>query len=569
VYDLAIPEASRSQLVQIVSLLLSLTVASFLLQFVRAMAVLRAETRIDEAVQAGVWDHLLRLPARFFRDFTAGDLALRAGGIGPMRQAISGALTGALLTGIFAVWYAGLMFYYDTRMAAWASAALFAIACGSVGLAALQLRHQRRAAVVQTRLSGLVLQLITGLSKLRVAGAEIRAFSRWAHGFAEQRRSYVAARRAGNTLAAVQAAAPVLLLALIYRTMIGAEGASLTTGEFLAFQTALLSLSGATTSITAVFAAGAQALPFFEQVKPILHCRPESDARRADPGELTGDVEIRHVSFAYSEQTPPVLDDVSMHIRAGAFVALVGPSGSGKSSILRLLLGFETAQSGSIYFDGQDIAGLDLHALRRQFGVVLQEAGILAGDLFTNIVGASDATMDDAWEAARIAGLADDIRAMPMGMHTAVDQNGTTISGGQRQRLMIARAIVTRPRILLLDEATSALDNVTQQQVNGGLSALQATRIVVAHRLTTVMNADRIYVFDGGRIVEQGEFHSLIQQRGLFHRLVERQLVRRATNAKPEPLTRQTSLTMSGSFPSDEVVQNAPQEREEDNDERP
>lgn len=524
VYDVAIPEASRTQLIQIVALLLSLGIGAALLQFVRAVAVLRVETRLDNAIQSGIWDHLLRLPVQFFRRFTAGDLAVRAGGVGQIRQLMSSAITTTLLTGIFSAWYLALLYYYDLRMAAWVTVGLALFTLVSLTLSWLQLRHLRVATRVQARLSGQVLQFITGLSKLRVAGAEVRAFARWATRFAEQRRSYVAGRRFGNLLAAVQAAAPILILALVYRLVIVDDTPALSTGAFLAFQTALLSLASATIAITSTFAAASSAVPLFEQLRPILECEQESDVLRNDPGALTGDIEIRHVTFSYAPDVAPALDDVSLHVPSGAFVALVGPSGSGKSSLLRLLLGFEQSQSGSIYFDGQDIAGLDIHALRRQFGVVLQEAGVLAGDMFTNIAGSSDATLEDAWEAARLAGLADDIRAMPMGMHTVIDQSGSTISGGQRQRLMIARAIVHRPRILLFDEATSALDNVTQQHVSNSLNDLNVTRIVVAHRLSTVRDADQIYVFDRGCVVEVGTYDTLMRTGGLFYRLAQRQM---------------------------------------------
>lgn len=524
VYDLAIPEADRTQLRHLTALIVSLGISAALFQVVRAMAVLRIETRLDDSLQAGVWDHLLALPARFFRNYTAGDLAARAGGIGMIRHLTSGAATGGILTGIFACWYLGLLLYYDVRLAAWAILFL-AVATGvSLLLALLQLKHQRKATHIQSRLAGLVLQLVTGIAKIRVAGAEVRAFARWADRFAAQRRASVMGQRYANFIAAVQAVVPLSLLAITYALAVG-DGTEMSTGEFLAFQTALLAFAAASAQVTAIFAAAATAVPLYEQLRPILTCRRESDVERTDPGEIMGDVEIRRVSFGYSDDGPRVLSDVSLHARPGEFIALVGPSGSGKSSVLRLLLGFESPASGAVYYDGQELAGLNLHALRRQLGVVLQEAGLLTGDLYTNIAGSTEATMDDAWEAARMAGLADEIRAMPMGMHTVLNQNGTTISGGQRQRLMIARAVVHRPRILLFDEATSALDNVTQEQVSRSLATLQATRIVVAHRLSTIVNADRIYVLDRGRVVEEGRYDELVRAGGIFGKLSRRQMM--------------------------------------------
>ncbi len=249
------------------------------------------------------------------------------------------------------------------------------------------------------------------------------------------------------------------------------------------------------------------------------------DPAKAAPGDLSGEVELSHVSFRYQADGPLILDDVSLHVKAGEFVAFVGPSGAGKSTIIRLLLGFESPASGSIYYDREDLSGLDRQALRRQIGVVLQDGKLTPGDVFSNIVGSSPLTQDDAWEAARLAGLEEDIHEMPMGMQTVIGEGAATLSGGQRQRLMLARAVVSRPRILLLDEATSALDNRTQADVSRSLERLKATRIVVAHRLSTVRNADCIYVIDGGRIVQRGRYEELMGQKGLFADLAKRQLV--------------------------------------------
>jgi ATP-binding cassette subfamily C protein len=266
------------------------------------------------------------------------------------------------------------------------------------------------------------------------------------------------------------------------------------------------------------------AVPLYEQAKPILVTPPEVDGEKEAPGELAGDISIQHATFRYEADGPPVLRDLTVHVKPGEFVAFVGPSGSGKSTILRLLLGFETLESGSIYYDARDLAGLDVRAVRRQIGVVLQSGRLMTGDIYTNIVGSAPMPMDAAWEAAQMAGFADDIRQMPMGMHTVISEGGGTLSGGQRQRLMIARAIVHRPRILLFDEATSALDNRTQVIVSASLERLQATRIVIAHRLSTIMHADRICVVQRGELVQSGSYEDLMRQGGLFAELAARQL---------------------------------------------
>jgi ABC-type bacteriocin/lantibiotic exporter with double-glycine peptidase domain len=298
----------------------------------------------------------------------------------------------------------------------------------------------------------------------------------------------------------------------------------LTTGEFLAFNaafgqflTAVLQLSASIVSVLSI-------VPLYERAKPILQTLPEVDQAKSDPGELSGNIEVSHLAFRYRPDTPLVLKDISMNIPAGEFVAFVGASGCGKSTLFRLLLGFEQPESGSVYYDGQELQQLDVQAVRRQMGVVLQNGKLLSGDIFTNLVGSSPLTVDDAWEAARMAGFDQDIRQMPMGMHTVVSEGGGGLSGGQRQRLMIARAIVAKPRILLFDEATSALDNQTQAIVSKSLEELKATRIVIAHRLSTIIHADRIFVLDKGVVVQSGTYDTLIQQEGLFAELAKRQL---------------------------------------------
>lgn len=298
----------------------------------------------------------------------------------------------------------------------------------------------------------------------------------------------------------------------------------MSTGQFLAFNAAFSGLLGAMVGMTSTFLSVAEIIPLYERATPILKTLPEIDEVKTDPGHLTGELDISRIFFRYHEVGPLVLQDVSLRARPGEFIAVVGSSGSGKSTLLRLLLGFETPESGAIYFDGQDLAGLDVQSVRRQMGVVLQNSQLLPGNIFDNIVGSLPLTMDDAWEAAALAGLAEDIQQMPMAMHTAITAGSSTLSGGQRQRIVIARAIVNKPRIIIFDEATSALDNRTQAEVSRSLEGLNATRIVIAHRLSTIINADRIYVMDQGKIVQSGTYAELISQEGPFAEMAKRQL---------------------------------------------
>jgi ATP-binding cassette subfamily C protein len=288
-------------------------------------------------------------------------------------------------------------------------------------------------------------------------------------------------------------------------------------GAFGQFLAGVLGLVGALNTIVAV-------VPLYERLRPILEAPSETKADSATPGVMGGEVRLSHATFRYNPEGPPTLDNVSLKIASGEYVAFVGASGSGKSTILRLVLGFEQPESGAVYLDGLDLATLDLRAMRRQIGVVLQSGRLQAGSIFENIVGAAPLTMDDAWEAARLAGLASDIEAMPMGLHTVLSEGAQGISGGQRQRLLIARALVRKPRLLILDEATSALDNRTQAAVKETLDKLNVTRIVVAHRLSTITDVHRIFVFDQGRLIETGGYKELLERGGHFAALARRQL---------------------------------------------
>jgi ABC-type bacteriocin/lantibiotic exporter with double-glycine peptidase domain len=239
---------------------------------------------------------------------------------------------------------------------------------------------------------------------------------------------------------------------------------------------------------------------------------------------ITGSIEVSNLSFGYDEKGPLVINDLSMRIRAGEYVAIVGKTGCGKSTLMRLLLGFEKPMRGAIYYDGKDISEVDIRSLRRHIGVVLQSGSLFAGDLLMNITVASpNATLEDAWRAAEMAGIADDIRRMPMGMQTIVSEGGGGISGGQKQRILIARAVCEKPKMLMLDEATSALDNVTQRHVSDALEHLNCTRIVIAHRLSTIRHANRIIMLDGGKIAESGTYDDLMAANGVFAELVKRQ----------------------------------------------
>lgn len=525
-FDSVIPGAARGQLLQLGLALLVSAVAAAMFQLTQTIAMLRLEGRLDASIQAAVWDRLLRLPVPFFRGYSAGDLTNRAMGISAIRRTLSGTTILPVVAAIFSVFNLLLLFYFDTKLAL-VAAGLVVLAALITGVAGyFQVKYQRQVSDIEGQISGMVLQFISGIAKFRVTGTEGRAFAQWASAFSQQRRVAFQAQTAANNLTVFNATYPVLTALVIYAMIAYASDSAsrISTGVFLAFVAAFTQFLMAGLSLTATMTSILNVVPLYERARPILKTRPEVDPAKAHPGELRGEIEASHVAFGYEEDEPLVLQDVSFRIKPGEFVALVGPSGSGKSTLMRLLIGFETPLSGSVYYDGQDLDGLDVEAVRRQMGVVLQNGKLIAGDIFTNIVGSAPLTPDDAWEAIHMVGLEDEIKEMPMGLHTVLSEGGTNLSGGQRQRLLIARAIVNKPRILFFDEATSALDNRTQAIVSESLERLSATRVVVAHRLSTIINADRIFVIAGGRVAESGSYAALMREGGLFAELAQRQL---------------------------------------------
>jgi NHLM bacteriocin system ABC transporter ATP-binding protein len=524
IVDVVIPQAEVGLAVALALGLVVAAISAMLFEMTRQFAVLRIETKLDSGVQAAVWDRLLSLPTPFFRDYSAGDLAVRAMGINTIRQMVTGATLSSLLSSAFSVFSFAVIFYYNVQLGLIAALMAAIIIGVSVAGGYLQLRYERRETEMLGKVSSLVLQLLTGIAKLRVAGAEMRAFAVWSGKYSIQKANAAKAQSAANAIVVFNSVSDVLTYLVIFGAVAFVLGGGVSTGEFVAFNTAFAQFLFASAGITTAFSTILQAAPFYERAKPILRTLPEVDTEKPDPGVLRGRVEINHVSFRYDPDGPLVLDDVSLRAEPGEFVAIVGPSGAGKSSLFRQLLGFEVPEAGSVYYDDHDLAGLNVQAVRRQMGVVLQNGRLMSGTIFQNIAGVSQLSMDQAWEAARMAGLDKDIEMMPMGMFTFLGEGTSAISGGQRQRLMIARAIASKPRILLFDEATSALDNRTQAIVSSSLENLKATRIVIAHRLSTIMNADRIYVLKAGRIVQSGTYADLMEQEGPFRDLAARQI---------------------------------------------
>jgi len=532
VFQDIIPILDRQGLATVTQAMLVTSFTMAALSVVRSIAVMRITTHIDMATEAALWARLLTLPTKFFRKFMAGEMASRMRGIEAAKGIVSGEFAGTIFNFIFSFWSIFLMCYYSVKLAAVAVAVWFVYAIITAFIYRRVIGFQRKLIDAGNKSAGLVQQIFAGLAKFRVQGAEEQAYHLWSKVFGESWKWNLKLRWQSNYNTIIGSIQPFILnMSLYYMAVYGMQemgpNGEMVTGigyaQFLAFSAAFTSFNGTLGAIVPLIGQFFAIQPHIENLRPIMNEVPESFGEKNDAGVLSGVVEVSHLSFAYNEGRD-VLHDLNFRIKAGENVAIVGKSGCGKSTLVRLLLGFEEPRQGAIYLDGQDMAGLNLPSVRTQMGVVLQNGQLMTGDIFTNIVGTLPLTQDDAWEAADAAGIAEDIAAMPMGMQTIISEGSTNISGGQRQRIMIARALVNKPAILIFDEATSALDNRTQAIVTDSLNRLKATRIIVAHRLSTIRECDRIIVMDAGRIVETGKFDELVAQNGIFADLVRRQV---------------------------------------------
>jgi NHLM bacteriocin system ABC transporter ATP-binding protein len=519
----AIPSGRIDLLAEMVLILVAVAVSTALFNIIEGFATTRFSLLIDLRLQPALWDRIMSLPPRFFRQYEVGDLVFRALGFKTIANTLSSTAISAVLTGVMAVTSFAIMALADLPLTVFAVFYSIASVALIILLARAQLYWQRQVYHQRGRVKTLVLQILTGIPKLRVAAAEERAFARWGNTYAAQRGRQTRASIVSNITTTLLAVLPILGYIGVF-IIAGAQVGTLDVAAFIVFFAAfgqfLNAMLGLSQSITQTLIV----VPLYDRVKPILDAAPEVDETRQNPGELSGAITVRNVTFRYHDDGPDVLKDVSFDVEPGQFVAFVGPSGAGKSTTLRLLLGFETPQDGAVFYDGKDLAHLDLLQLRRQIGTVLQNIGLVPGSIYENVAGASLVSREQVMEALEMAGLVEEIKALPMGLNTLISEGGRNLSGGQRQRLMIARVLVHNPRIIFFDEATSALDNRTQATVTASLEHFRTTRVVIAHRLSTIRRADKILVIDKGRIVQQGTFEELMKQDGLFRRLAERQL---------------------------------------------
>lgn len=503
--------------------MISLSICQMLTNVISSMISQRIDGKRDIQVRAAVMMRILSLPPSFFKKYSSGDLSLRSSYINQLISSVYSMVYGASLNSLFSLIYISQIFKYAPALVIPALCIIAANIALYIATSLLQVQVSRSRMKISTKESGMSYSIISGIQKIRLGGAEKRVFSRWGNLYAKKIRSLYNPHWFIKNNATISTAIGLIGTLVIYSVAISSH---LSYEEYYAFYSAYGMVYGAFLGITTLATQFAGIKPIMEMIDPILKEVPEISEGKEYLTGISGNIEVSHITFRYEPSMPYVLKDLSFKINGGQYIAIVGKSGCGKSTLVRLLLGFETPEKGAIYYDGKDLANIDLKSLRQKIGTVTQNGKLFSGSIYENIViSAPWLTMNDAWEAAEIAGLADDIRAMPMGMHTMIAEGAGGFSGGQKQRMMIARAIAPKPKILIFDEATSALDNITQKKVSDALDSLNCTRIVIAHRLSTIQHCDRIIVLDNGHIIEDGTYEQLIENDGFFADLVARQIV--------------------------------------------
>ena len=520
-FGLVVESQSLRLLLGITVFLISVSISRLLIQSVKNLLMARINTKMNLSVQAATMMRILSLPPDFFKKYSSGELSSRSQNVQTLCSMLASAVLNTGLTSLFSLVYITQISAFTPALVVPSLAIIGVTLVFSLVTTFLQIRVSRKQMELSAQESGMSYALITGIQKIKLSGAEKRAFARWSELYAKQVSAVYnppAFLKLNGTISlAISLAGTIVMFYTAVRS-------GVSVADYYAFSVAYGMVSAAFLSLAGVATTIAQFKPTMDMAKPILETLPEVSEGKLVIERLSGGIELNNISFRYHENMPLVLDDLSLKIRPGQYVAIVGSTGCGKSTLMRVMLGFEKPQKGAVYYDGKDLQNIDLKSLRRKIGVVMQDGKLFQGDIFSNItISAPQLKLDAAWEAAEMAGMADDIRRMPMGMHTIISEGSGGISGGQRQRLMIARAIAPKPRILMFDEATSALDNITQKIVSDSLEKLKCTRIVIAHRLSTIRSCDRIIYLEKGKILEDGTYEELIARNGKFAELVERQ----------------------------------------------
>lgn len=522
-FNSVVPYADLGILGQLfIILIINISISSsfFLAQIT---TTIRWRFKENASLQPAIWDRLLQLPMSFFRQANAGDLTLQSVGIDTIQQSLNTATVTTILSSFVSILSLIILFYLVPFIAFVLLAVTVLIASLILLIFRLQIKPLINATHLQGKISGFLLQLLGNISKIKTSNSEQRLFANWTKKLLEKTQLVFQAGKINLHIVTFNAIAPIIINIILFILVVKQEK-SITLGNFITFNSALSELVNSVIALLGMTSVFINIKIAYERAKPILQTTPENKNSGIAQWHLLGNISLEQLTFRYDRSLPFIFRGLSLNIKSGEFIAFVGPSGVGKSTLFRLLLGLEKPESGNIFYDGIGLAKLNPRNVRKQLGVVLQNSYLMPGSIYENIAGNSNLTLEEIWQLLALVDLHEDIASLPMNVHTVLMENGKTLSAGQRQRLLLARALAHKPRILLLDEATSALDNVTQAKIHTNLNQLNITRIAVAHRLSTITHADHIYVFNQGEIVQTGNYETLINQPGLFQELSKQQL---------------------------------------------
>lgn len=509
------------QLIALSILITSYLVSSLCLKIYQNLMKSKMSTKQDVIVQAALINRVIHLPSSFFTGFSSGELYYKIQSAETICSTIFETIGSTGLTSLFSIIYIGQISHYAKSLVLPSILIILTSFLFTIITSIVESKHLLKQMDASAKTSGLTYATVKGIQKIKLTGSETRMFAKWAKTYAKE--------------ASLQYNPPLFLkLSNVFQLTITLIGTivlyaisiqnHISVDNYYAFSSAYGMIAAAFNTLANACLLSSTIPPMLEMAKPILEAIPENSENKEIVTDLSGAIEINHLSFRYDHDLPNVIDDLSLSIKPGEYVAITGATGCGKSTLLRLLLGFETPQKGSVFYDRHDLQDIDLPTLRKQIGTVQQNSKLFPSDILSNItISAPLLSEEDAWNAAELASIADDIKQMPMGMHTIISEGQGGISGGQKQRILIARALAPKPKILFFDEATSALDNITQNKISNAIDSLNCTRVVIAHRLSTIKNADRILYLENGKIAEQGTYDELINLNGKFAHLVERQ----------------------------------------------
>lgn len=510
-----------SYIVSLVICMICVTLSYKMFDGIRILLRSRIDTKISVNVEAAMMMRIMSLPSWFFRKYSPGELCNRSMAVNQLCSTLVELIMDTSLSALVSLLYIVQIFGFAKSLTVPAVLVVVITISFSVITSLIQMKVDRELLNKEAKTEGLSYQFISGVKKLKLSGSEKRAYSKWLQEYAKK------AKYQYNPPLFLKVNSVFLTGIKLFSTIVIyyiAVKNSLNQSDYYAFIASYGMLMGAFNSLASLTDSFAQIKPVLEMAMPFLDTVPETQEQKQVVDDISGRIKIENLSFKYSSDSPYIFKNLSLNINPGDYIAIVGKTGCGKSTLLRLLLGLERPERGAIYYDNQNLDSMDLSSLRRKIGTVMQDSALFQGDIYSNIAITNlNLSEADTWQAAEIAGIAEDIRKMPMKMKTMITEGQGGISGGQRQRIMIARAIAAKPKILFLDEATSALDNQTQKQVSEALDKVGCTRIVIAHRLSTIKNCNKIIVINNGEIVETGTYEELIEKKQFFAELVKRQ----------------------------------------------